>query len=416
MKFSSANPFFLVLSGLALPAAALNDGIAMKPQMGFNTWNSFKATIDESVMVTAAEKLVSLGLKDVGYIYANMDEGWQANYTREETGGKLLANSTRFPNGIKHLADRIHDLGLKVGIYSDAGVWSCFKNPGSYGYEYEDAQDFAAWGIDYLKYDNCAGAESYYHPPQVRFGEMRDALKSTGREILFSLCEWGYMFPWLWSHEIGHSYRMSGDIYQHYTVDKSGCRGKTAYSLTTGDGGCSVLTIIRKMREITQYQQPGSWADMDMLEIGNVVNATVYEEQTHFSYWAVLKSPLIIGANLATISNSSVEILKNTEIIALNQDDLTVAPWYIASISIDNNQQYWAGPLSDGWVVLMTNELKMEQDLTIKWGDIDGLPAGDWRVRDIWEKKDLGVKSEGVTVEGVKYFQTKVLRLTKEKR
>lgn len=150
-----------------------------------------------------------------------------------------------------------------------------------------------------------------------------------------------------------------------------------------------------------------------MLEIGNVVNATAYQEQTHFSYWAALKSPLIIGANLATIANSSVEILKNKEIIALSQDKLAVAPWFISKISIENNQQYWAGLLSDGWVILMTNELEEDQDLEIKWSDIVGFPGGRWKVRDIWGKSNLSIESSGISIKGVKYFQTKVLKLTK---
>jgi len=149
-------------------------------------------------------------------------------------------------------------MGFQVGIYSDAGIYDCGFYPGSYGYEELDAQTFASWEIDYLKYDNCGGFQGNILPPQERFGVMRDALRNTGRDVFFSLCQWGHQFPWFWANNVGQSYRMSGDIQAEFATDASGvCT--TAYCLNNGYAGVSVLTMIRKMREISLFQAPGSW-------------------------------------------------------------------------------------------------------------------------------------------------------------
>ncbi|KAI5802974.1 alpha-galactosidase/alpha-n-acetylgalactosaminidase [Geopyxis carbonaria] len=406
---------------VVVSVAALDDGLLNTPQMGFSTWNSFKLNITESVITTAAERLVSLGLKDVGYTYVNLDDGWIANKTRESTNGRLEANATLFPSGIKALSDQIHALGLKLGVYSDAGIWTCVAHsPGSWGYEEEDAASFAEWGVDYLKYDNCAAAESAQHSVQTRFAAMSSALARVGRPIVYSLCEWGFLFPWHWAGSIGHSYRMSGDIYPNFLVDRSGCRSKTAYGLTTGDGGCSVRTILRKMREVVQYTGRGAWADMDMLEVGNFdYSVTSIEmERTHFTYWAALKSPLIIGANLETIRDESLEVLKNREVVALNQDKLAEAPWYVSRASVDGVKQVWAGRLSKGeWVLLLTNESDEEVDVEVRWEQIVGFPTGRrWKVRDLWsnatETETMKSAAKGYTAKKVKRWETRTLRLS----
>lgn len=201
-----------------------------------------------------------------------MDDGWQA-WTRD-TSGRQQANATTFPTGIPSLSKYVHKLGLKLGIYryvrlktdiqfplnsgSDAGIYDCGFYPGSYGYEELDAQTYADWGVDYLKYDNCGGFHANTESAQERFSIMGNALKNTGHEIFYSLCQWGNQFPWFWADQISDSYRISGDIYSSFRVDKSGvCR--TAYCLNTGYAGVSVLTIIRKMREISTFQGQGSW-------------------------------------------------------------------------------------------------------------------------------------------------------------
>lgn len=184
-----------------------------------------------------------------------MDDGWQA---RGRVNDLLIPNATKFPDGMPDVVDYVHDRDLKIGIYSDAGIYTCGFFPGSYGYEEVDARTFANWGFDYLKYDNCGGFESNTLSVQERFLRMSYALAASGREIFYSLCQWGNQFPWLWADQIGESYRMSGDIHKSFARDAVRmCT--TAYCLNQGYAGVSVLTMIRKMREIAQFSKPGSW-------------------------------------------------------------------------------------------------------------------------------------------------------------
>ena len=188
-----------------------------------------------------------------------IDDGWQDS--ERDTDGLLAANKTRFPGGIANLASDIHDKGLKLGIYSDAGAFTCGKKyPGSHGNEELDAHTFASWGIDYLKYDNCGGFQSNVLSVQERFLKMSYALTASGREIFYSLCQWGNQFPWLWADQIGESYRMAGDIHKSFSEDKSGVC-KSAYCMNQGYAGVSVLTTIRKMREVSPFSKPGAWGE-----------------------------------------------------------------------------------------------------------------------------------------------------------
>ncbi|KAI8965321.1 glycoside hydrolase family 27 protein [Daldinia sp. FL1419] len=385
---------------------------ASKPQMGWNSWNTFKAKINQSLIEDTANAIVKLGLAGAGYEYVMIDAGWQAR-TRA-SNGQQQANVSTFPSGIKGLADSIHDLGLKLGIYSDSGIYDCDFHPGSWGYEELDAHTYASWGVDYLKYDNCGGFQAGTISSQERFQKMGQALKTSGREIFYALCQWGHQFPWYWADQFADSYRMSGDIHAQFASDKSGvCQ--TAYCLNTGYAGVSVLTMIRKMRELAPFQKPGAWADMDMLEIGtNSMNEC--EEQTHFSFWAALKSPLIIGADITNISESSLAILLNKEIIAISQDELGVAVTYTPELSTEGSIQIWGGPLSHQYVVLALNYGKEPIDIDFQ---IQKLPGFDRfcrypevKIRDVWDQVELGNFTENVSLSNVAVHQTKVLLLS----
>ncbi|KAI1762235.1 glycoside hydrolase family 27 protein [Hypoxylon sp. FL1150] len=385
---------------------------ASKPQMGWNSWNTFKANINESIIENTASVLVSSGLAKAGYEYVNIDAGWQAD-TRA-ANGQQQANKTTFPSGIKGVADYIHDLGLKIGIYSDSGIYDCDFHPGSWGYEELDAYTYASWGIDYLKYDNCSGFQAGTISSQERFQKMGQALKTSGRNIFYSLCQWGHQFPWYWADQFSDSYRMSGDIHASFSSDNSGVC-KTAYCLNTGYAGVSVLTMIRKMREIAAFQTPGSWADMDMLEIGtNSMNE--FEEQTHFSFWAALKSPLIIGADITNISESSLSILLNKEVIAISQDELGVAASYVPELSTEGSIQVWGGPLSHQYVALALNEGNSTQDISLTLNKLPGMETScngtSVSVRDVWSEKKLGVFTDEILLQNVTSHQTKVLLMT----
>lgn len=185
----------LLLTATAAGAMAASS-LGSTPQMGFNTWNSFKGNYNQSIIHDVADLMVSLGLKDVGYNYLLLDEGWSDMERTDE--GYLQANRTTFPDGIKPLAERVHEMGLKIGLYGDSGVLTCGFRPGSWGYEERDAMTLAEWGVDYWKYDNCGGFQAMTSAPQERFLTMQNALLRTGREIFFSVCEWGFQFPWHW--------------------------------------------------------------------------------------------------------------------------------------------------------------------------------------------------------------------------
>ncbi|KKY14253.1 putative alpha-galactosidase alpha-n-acetylgalactosaminidase [Diplodia seriata] len=340
--------------------------------MGWNSWNTFKDDFNQSTIEQIADLLVSTGLRDAGYTILTLDDGWQA--TERSADGRQQANLTKLPAGIKGVADYLHNRGLYLGIYSDAGIHDCGFSPGSWGYEELDAATYAEWTVDYLKYDNCGGFAANVE-------------------------------------KIGQSYRMSGDITDVFSDTGKDCACKTAYCLNTGYAGCSILTIIRKMREISAFQKPGSWADMDMLEIGNG-NMTLHEQQTHQSFWAALKSPLIIGADLRALSNESLDVLKNPEIIAISQDSLGEAVAYLENLSQEKEIQVWAGPLTDGrTVILAFNEGNSTTTITIPLDEVPGVDGDQaFEVRDIWAKSNIPDVHGNLTVESETH-QTKVFIL-----
>ncbi|CAG9952165.1 unnamed protein product [Clonostachys rosea f. rosea IK726] len=393
-------------------ALATLSKLGRKPQLGWNSWNSFKLNVSDELIRATADAIVDKGLAQLGYEYVVIDDGWQDD--KRDPNGALRPNTTRFPHGIASTADYVHSKGLKIGIYSDAGTYTCGFYPGSHGYEELDAQTFATWGIDYLKYDNCGGFQSNTLSVQERFLKMSYALAQSGRQVFYSLCQWGNQFPWLWADQIGESYRMSGDIHKYFSKD--GARVcATAYCMNQGYAGVSVLTMIRKMREIGPFSKPGSWADMDMLELGTWT-MTEFEEQTHYSFWAALKSPLIIGADLNNISDTSLAILKNKEIVALNQDDGGKPISYLPDLSVEGKTQVWAGPLKSGQkqhVILALNYGSGDTDITVPISEVPGLRGISNRyalnVRDVWSRKDIGKLGDNITLSGVKPAQTKVI-------
>jgi alpha-galactosidase len=285
-----------ILSALPLNAA-LKPNLAQTPQMGWNSWNHFACDISEDLIRQTADALVDSGLSKLGYAYVNLDDCWQAS--ERDADGNIVPDAKRFPSGMKALGDYIHDKGLKFGIYSSAGFKTCQAFPASLGMEELDAAKYAEWGVDYLKYDNCF---QDHGPPQARYPPMAKALENSGRDILYSLCEWGRENPAVWAPEISHSWRVSGDI---------------------RDDWHSILTRGNIAAPLWRYAGPGGWNDPDMLEVGNG-GCSFEEYKSHFSLWAMLKSPLIIGNDIRglTSEDEAMKILMNEEIIAINQDSL----------------------------------------------------------------------------------------------
>ncbi len=292
---------------------AATDGwgsLAQTPPMGWNSWNTFRLEINEDLVRGIADMFVERGFKDAGYEYIVIDDGWQID--RDEQGN-IVVNKKKFPSGIKALADYVHSKGLKFGIYSDAGYKTCGGYPGSRGYEYQDARQYAAWGVDYLKYDWCnTGNQSA--PDSYRL--MRDALEKAGRPIVFSICEWGTTKPWLWADGVGHLWRTTFDIRPCWDC---GCK-----AISNGrqiENFIGFTKILDRQVGLESYAGQGHWNDPDMLEVGNG-ELTPDENKAHFSLWCMLAAPLMMGNDIRKATPQTMEILLNKEAISVNQDPL----------------------------------------------------------------------------------------------
>jgi alpha-galactosidase len=311
------------------------DNLAATPQMGWNSWNKFACNIDEKLIRETADAMVKLGLKDAGYQYINIDDCWHG---KRDVDGNMHPDPDRFPSGIKALADYVHARGLKLGIYSDVGATTCGHRPGSRGHEYQDARTYAAWGIDYVKYDWC---DSTGLSAVGAYTTMRDAIRAAGRPMLLSICEWGDNNPWEWAPEVGHSWRTTGDIYPCWDCEKS--HGSWS--------AFGVLRILDKQAGLRRYAGPGHWNDMDMLEVG--MGMTEFEDRAHFSIWSMMASPLILGNDLRSMPESTRKIVGNRDVVAINQDPLGVQALRYYN---QGQVELWAKPLAgDEWAVMMLN-------------------------------------------------------------
>lgn len=298
VKFSLAFTF-LLLSAFSNDVISLDNGLGLTPAMGFNTWNKLHCDdINEDKLKDIAKSIKEKGLLDLGYNYFNIDDCWSVKNGRD-SNGNIVADPNKFPSGMKAFGDYVHDLGFKFGIYSSAGYTTCAGYPASYTKEDIDAQLFANFGVDYLKYDYC-GNDSL--EPEMLYPRMRDALNKTRRPILYSLCEWGVNFPAAWAGDVGNSWRTTGDIFP--TID-------------------SIFSIIRQNAKLWRHAGPGAFNDPDMLEVGNG-NMTYSEQELHFVMWSIMKSPLLIGCDVSTIDDKTLGIVSNEELIAINQDPLGV--------------------------------------------------------------------------------------------
>ncbi|KAH7571207.1 hypothetical protein JRO89_XS05G0267300 [Xanthoceras sorbifolium] len=335
----------------------LNNGLGHSPQMGWNSYNHFPCKLNDKLIRETADAMVSSGLSALGYEYINLDDCW-AELNRDSKGN-LVPKASFFPYGIKALADYVHSKGLKIGIYGDAGTQTCAKTmPGSLGFEEQDANTFASWGIDYLKYDNCHNKGVN---PQERYSKMGKALLKTGRPIFYSLCEWGQDNPATWAPSIGNSWRTTGDI-------------KDTWDSMTGRAD--------QNNKWASYAGPGGWNDPDMLEVGNG-GMSKEEYRSHFSIWALAKAPLILGCDLRSIDNDTFEILGNKEVIAVNQDTLGVQG---KKVKKNGDLEVWAGPLSGKRVaVILWNRGDSKATIAAQWSDIGLKSSAAVDARDLWE-------------------------------
>jgi alpha-galactosidase len=346
---------------------------AATPPMGWNSWNKFACAVSEQTIRSAADAMVSTGMRDAGYRYVVIDDCWQGP---RDADGNITADPKNFPSGIKALADYVHSKGLKFGIYSDAGALTCAGRPGSQGHEYQDALSYARWGVDYLKYDWCStgtrnGEEAY----QL----MARALRASGRPILLSLCEWGTNRPWMWTPFAGQLWRTTGDISDVWDTSEHGKLG--------------VVNIADRNEALWRYAGPGHWNDPDMLEVGNG-GLSEDEARAHFSLWAIMASPLIAGNDLSAMTPATHDILLNREAIAINQDALGIQGHRLLQ---QGEQEVWAKPLTgDRYAVLLLNRGAQAARMKAGW-DLLGWPAATRAVfRDVWAHRDAPRSAGGV--------------------
>ncbi|MDQ6678114.1 MAG: glycoside hydrolase family 27 protein [Acidobacteriota bacterium] len=341
------------------------NGLAKTPPMGWNSWNKFAGRVTEEDVKGMADAIVSSGMKDAGYIYVNIDDTWEAG---RDAQGNIQTNK-KFPD-MKALADYVHSKGLKIGIYSSPGPATCAGYEGSYGHEAQDAKTYAAWGIDYLKYDWCGAARIYKDDDmQAVYQKMGHALQATGRPILYSLCQYGREDVWKWGPDVGgNSWRTTGDI---------------------RDTWDSMSKIGFEQAPLAPYAAPGHWNDPDMLEIGNG-GMTADEYRTHMSLWSMLAAPLLAGNDIRNETPETFAILTNREVIALDQDKLGKQA---TRLSQTGDQEVWVKDLADGSKAYgLFNRGAAPAQMKL---------PGTGKVRDLWSKRDITATEFTVPAHGV---------------
>ena len=353
-------------------------GLAATPPMGWNSWNHFKDKVDDASVRAAAEAMVSSGMRDAGYVYVNIDDTWEGE---RDAQGRIQANS-KFPD-MKGLADFVHSKGLKLGIYSSPGALTCAKYAGSLGHEVQDAQTYAAWGIDYLKYDLCGLRVEMKAAPNPEaahkimfdaYVKMRDALKSTGRPIVYSLCQYGEDAVWEWGPEVGGNlWRTTGDINDHYA---------------------RMAEIGFSQAGLARFAGPGHWNDPDMLEVGNG-GMNTEEYRTHMSLWAILAAPLLAGNDLSKMTPETVALLTNKDVIAVDQDP---AGKQGDRVWAEGPIEVWSRTLADGSkAVGVFNRHPSVMTATVDFKKLGF--AGPVKAKDLWQGKDLEASAAPITVK-----------------
>jgi len=398
---------FILTSAICSRSSAQKfEQLALTPPMGWNSWNTFQININEQMLRDMVDAMVSSGMRDAGYTYFVLDDGWMS--MQRDTNGNLVPDPKKFPSGIKAFADYVHSKGLKFGIYNCAGTKTCAGFPGTHGYEYQDARLYASWGVDYLKYDWC-NTDSIN--ARDAYLTMSKAIRAAGRPMIFSLCEWGNHGPWLWATNVGQLWRTTSDIHAGFDKD-----------LNYGTwSSYSVMHIVDLQNKIRQYAGPGHWNDPDMLEVGNG-GMSYAENKSHFSMWCMLAAPLIAGNDLRKMSSETKEILTNKDVIAVDQDSLGVEAYRYYSF---DSLEMWVKPLKHNEVAIcFLNRASHPQTIDYDWSahvltdtvshiHIDFKSEG-YKLRDLWTKKVAGTTGTPFK-QTIAPHDVVMLRLTKIK-
>lgn len=373
------------------PAQALDNGLALTPPMGWNSWNQVRCNdLSEDVVKATADAMASNGMAEAGYEYVVVDDCWQGGRGED---GVLVSHPERFPSGMEALGEYIHSKGLKFGIYGVPGTETCANfwdaypiyGLGSLGHEQQDADTFASWEVDYLKYDWCRADETDQLSRPEAFGKMRDALDATGRDIAYGISEYGVTQPWTWGKEISNLWRTTHDIAPNWG---------------------SITGIIDSQAALSQYAGPGGWNDPDMLQVGNG-NMTDEENRSHFGMWAMLAAPLFAGTDLTNLTPETLKTITNTEVVAVNQDVLGKQ-----AVRVRKGQgiQVWSKELTDGDIaVALFNTNETEQVVSSSVGEVNG--TGAYSVRSLWEGQDVMNTSSAFSAS-VPPHGTVILRLS----
>lgn len=393
--------------GARAAEAPLSNGLAKTPPMGWSSWNQFGDAIDEKLVRETIDAMAADGLRDAGFVYVNLDDGWQ-RYKGARKDHPLEADPAKFPHGIKALADYAHSKGFKLGIYSGPGQTTCAGYTGSEGHEAEDARLFASWGIDHLKYDSCC---SHKDAPQTEVQrvvlKMSKALLAQSRPIVYHACHCGWADVWEWAASEGvNHWRIGQDISDDFNYP--GNREKYYFD---------VLDMLDRGNALAKYAGPGHWNDYDMLIVGLKgrsgqlvgTGASDVEYRTHFSLWAMVDSPLLIGADVRTLDAWSLETLTNAEIVALNQDPAG-NPAEKVREDANGELQVYAKEMADGSIaVALLNRGAATADMTVSPRRDLAVPWLRYRARDLWKHKDLGPYDMPFTTE-VMSHEARVLR------
>ena len=361
----------------ASPARALENGLARTPPMGWNGQNKFGCNVSDELVRKMAYALIATGMRDAGYVYVNLDDCWHGE---RDQNGYLQPDKARFPRGMEDLADFLHRKGLKLGIHSNAGTKTCSKRPGSLGHEAKDAEQFANWGVDYVKHDWCntEGLDA-----EKAYATMRDALVKTQRPMVFSISDWGTNQPWTWAAPVANLWRTTGDV--------GVCWEKPACQEPWETG---VMNVLDLQVGLETYAGAGHFNDPDILQVGNGMSDV--EDRAHFSLWALLAAPLLAGNDLTAMNAMTRETLTNREVIAVNQDALGVQG---SKVRDDGNEEVWVKPLRGGArAVVFLNRGRERVRIKVRFTEL-GFPTGPANVRNLWLKQDAGTFTDGYSEE-----------------
>ena len=378
------------------------ENLAPTPPMGWNSWNTFQTNITEDLIKHTADVMAESGMKDAGYTYLVLDDGWMA-MERDSVTGDLVPDPKKFPHGMKTVADYVHSKGLKFGLYNCAGTKTCAGYPGTRGYEYQDACFYASVGIDYLKFDWCY---SDGETQKEAYTTMSKAIKAARRPIIFSLCEWGSSQPWTWAAPVGQLWRSTGDIYAQFD-------GTHSQGTWTANG---IMHCADLNEPLHKYAGKNHWNDPDMLEVGN--GLTDGENRAHFSIWCMMASPLIAGNDITKMSEQTKAVLTDKDVVAIDQDTMGVQGFRYAK---KDSLETWVKPLANGdWAVCFLNRNDKPMPVNFDWKKevIEDTVSHNktsgvvYKIKDVWMKKAAGTTAKPFT-SMVPAHDVVVLRLSR---